>query len=174
MDILGNDIPNLIVNVQNEIVNEALYGTSIKHTYTICSDSNVTLDKLYLHISIYEKFILERLFTGQYSHVINMNIFYKTNLQYENLIPLESNLLTNENIEIDISKIPLKKNEYIKDIFFEFIDVPSGFREVERAFIFTYVNDYGSHVYNKVYAYALYNGEEKWKEHTFNVATSRY
>jgi len=105
-----------------------------KITYTLYeaeNKSNVPLNNFtiidFLPIDVLR---IQKINTGIWNEEVLYSVKYKTNLQSEEML-LKEELNSLQNYEVDFSIIELKESEIITQVFFEFANVPVGFKQEE-------------------------------------------
>ena len=108
----------------------------IKYDFEIKNTGNVKLNNFTWYDFLpYENANITKIQTGTYNQKLNYNIYYKTNKKEEYLV-LKTDLKSNENTSIDLTKIYLEEGECITEIKAQFGNVEKGFASVEKPLIY--------------------------------------
>ncbi len=112
-------------------VKEILAGTRSTYYFTVANESNVDLERFYLHDKLpYDVSNAASVTTGTYNQRLTYRILYRTNVSDYRV--LAANLLSTQNYSFAMNSLNLLKGEYITDIYYDFGTVPAGFRNIAR------------------------------------------
>jgi len=112
-------------------VKQILAGTRSTYYFTVANESNVDIERFYLHDKLpYDVSNAASVTTGTYNQRLTYSVLYRTNMN--GYRALASNLLSTQNYSFALNALSLQKGEYITDIYFDFGTVPAGFRNVAK------------------------------------------
>jgi len=112
-------------------VKEILAGARSTYYFTVANESNVDLERFYLHDKLpYDVSNAASVTTGTYNQRLIYRILYRTNMSDYRV--LAANLLSTQNYSFALNAVSLEKGEYITDIYFDFGTVPAGFRNIAK------------------------------------------
>ena len=137
--VVENESVDIGVDIDKSGVETASANEEIKYSFdTLKNTSNVPLDNFtWIDNLPYEYVRLTKLYTGTYNEDLDYVVKYKTNKTKDYIVFGTYN--SQENNEIDFTKLKLQKNEYITDFKIEFGTVMPGFEAVEKPYIYTKV-----------------------------------
>ena len=121
----------LKVSLTKTGVKQILAGTRSTYSFTVANESNVDLERFYLHDKLpYDVSNAYSVTTGTYNQRLTYSVLYRTNMY--GYRALASNLLSTQNYSFSMNALSLQEGEYVTDIYFDFGTVPAGFRNVAK------------------------------------------
>jgi len=112
-------------------VKQILAGTRSTYSFTVANESNVDLERFYLHDKLpYDVSNAYSVTTGTYNQRLTYSVLYRTNMN--GYRALASSLLSTQNYSFSMNALSLQEGEYVTDIYFDFGTVPAGFRNVAK------------------------------------------
>lgn len=128
------------IEVEKTGIIQAQPNDEIRYDFnTVANNSNVPVDNFTMTDNLPTDYIeMKKLFTGIYSHELNFNVLYKTNLT-DDYVLFKENLNSKVNNYVDFEEIELKEGEYVTDFRLSFGTVPVGFKAETTPFMFTKV-----------------------------------
>ena len=125
-----NEPTDITVDVDKKGTVEIKPGEKVNYTFTnVANNSNVYLENFKWFDYIPTDYIrLEKMTTGAWNQDLKYDVYYKTNRSDEYIL-FKEDLSTQEDYELDFTKIKLADDEYITETCFDFGRVETGFRE---------------------------------------------
>ena len=139
---IENDNVEIELEVEKTGLIQAQPLDEIRYDFpTVANKSNVPLDDFtFIDNLPYEYINMKYLFTGIYSHEVELKVYYKTNLT-EDYTLLKENISSKANTFIDFTTIDLAEGEYITNYKIYFGTVPVGFKAETTPFMFAQVRE---------------------------------
>ena len=119
---IDNEPADITVDVDKTGTVEIKPGEKVNYTF-----SNVENFKWFDYIPT-DYIRLEKMTTGTWNQDLKYDVYYKTNKSDEYIL-FKEDLSTQENYDLDFTKIKLADDEYITETCFDFGRVETGFRE---------------------------------------------
>ena len=127
---IDNEPTDITVDVDKTGTVEIKPGEQVNYTFSnVANNSNVYLENFKWYDYIPTDYIrLEKMTTGTWNQDLKYDVYYKTNKSDEYVL-LKEDLSTQEDYELDFTKVELEEDEYIVETMFDFGKVDTGFRE---------------------------------------------
>ena len=127
---IDNEPADITVDVDKTGTVEIKPGEKVNYTFSnVANNSNVYLENFKWFDYIPTDYIrLEKMTTGTWNQDLKYDVYYKTNKSDEYIL-FKEDLSTQENYDLDFTKIKLADDEYITETCFDFGRVETGFRE---------------------------------------------
>lgn len=127
---IENDGVDIEVDVDKEGTVEIKPGENVDYVFSnVANTSNVYLENFKWFDYIPTDYVrLETMTTGTWNQDLTYNVYYKTN-KTEDYVLFKEDLSTQENYDLDFTKVELAEDEYIIETMFDFGKVDIGFRE---------------------------------------------
>lgn len=128
--VIENEPVDITVDVDKTGTIEIKPGEMVDYEFSnIANNSNIYLDnfKWYDYIPV-DYIRLQNMTTGTWNQDLTYSVYYKTN-KSKDYILFKENLSTQENYDLDFTKVQLAEDEYIVETCFDFGRVDTGFRE---------------------------------------------
>lgn len=127
---IDNEPVDITVDVDKTGTVEIKPGEKVNYTFSnVANNSNVYLENFKWFDYIPTDYIrLEKMTTGTWNQDLKYDVYYKTNKSDEYIL-FKEDLSTQENYDLDFTKIKLADDEYITETCFDFGRVETGFRE---------------------------------------------
>ena len=127
---IDNEPTDITVDVDKTGTAEIKPGEQVNYTFSnVANNSNVYLENFKWYDYIPTDYIrLEKMTTGTWNQDLKYDVYYKTNKSDEYVL-LKEDLSTQEDYELDFTKVELEEDEYIVETMFDFGKVDTGFRE---------------------------------------------
>ncbi len=127
---IDNEPVDITVDVDKTGTVEIKPGEEVNYTFSnVANNSNVYLENFKWYDYIPTDYIrLQKMTTGTWNQDLVYDVYYKTN-KSEDYILFKEDLSTQENYDLDFTKVKLADDEYITETMFDFGKVETGFRE---------------------------------------------
>lgn len=127
---IDNEPVDITVDVDKKGTVEIKPGEEVNYTFSnVANNSNVYLENFKWYDYIPTDYIrLQKMTTGTWNQDLKYDVYYKTNKSDEYIL-FKEDLSTQEDYELDFTKIKLADDEYITETCFDFGRVETGFRE---------------------------------------------
>lgn len=127
---IDNEPVDITVDVDKTGTVEIKPGEKVNYTFSnVANNSNVYLENFKWFDYIPTDYIrLEKMTTGTWNQDLKYDVYYKTNKSDEYIL-FKEDLSTQEDYDLDFTKIKLADDEYITETCFDFGRVETGFRE---------------------------------------------
>ena len=127
---IDNEPADITVDVDKTGTVEIKPGEKVNYTFSnVANNSNVYLENFKWFDYIPTDYIrLEKMTTGTWNQDLKYDVYYKTNKSDEYIL-FKEDLSTQEDYELDFTKVKLADDEYIIETMFDFGKVETGFRE---------------------------------------------
>ena len=127
---IDNEPADITVDVDKTGTVEIKPGEKVNYTFSnVANNSNVYLENFKWFDYIPTDYIrLEKMTTGTWNQDLKYDVYYKTNKSDECIL-FKEDLSTQEDYELDFTKVKLADDEYIIETMFDFGKVDTGFRE---------------------------------------------
>ena len=127
---IDNEPVDITVDVDKTGTVEIKPGEKVNYTFSnVANNSNGYLENFKWFDYIPTDYIrLEKMTTGTWNQDLKYDVYYKTNKSDEYIL-FKEDLSTQENYDLDFTKIKLADDEYITETCFDFGRVETGFRE---------------------------------------------
>ncbi len=128
------------VDIEKTGDTKAEQNKEIKYELKVANTGNVALNNFAWYDFIPTEYAkITKMYTGTYSENLNYTIYYRTNMNAYKV--LASNLNTQVNNYIDLSKVKLEEGEVIEKIRVDFGKVSVGFKTITNAEVFLKLNN---------------------------------
>ena len=127
---IDNEPVDITVDVDKTGTVEIKPGEKVNYTFSnVANNSNGYLENFKWFDYIPTDYIrLEKMTTGTWNQDLKYDVYYKTNKSDECIL-FKEDLSTQEDYELDFTKVKLADDEYIIETMFDFGKVETGFRE---------------------------------------------